>query len=234
VIGSPVSGRSHVETESLIGFLVNTLAIPVSIDATCDGIELIARAKKSVEEALIDQDLPFERLVDGLGVERSLSQTPVFQAMYIHHSDISNQIVFDTLGANLEPVYLPTAKCDISLYTSVNSGGALQGIFEFDSDLFDVVSVQAWNQALEAFLIAFVKDPSLFVQTLPLTDAAEQQRLKSLSVGLNVDDAEWVSTLPALFHEQFDRYQDHDALIFEDQRINYRELENVQINLLDI
>jgi len=82
VIGSPVSGRSHVETESLIGFLVNTLAIPVSIDATCDGIELIARAKKSVEEALIDQDLPFERLVDGLGVERSLSQTPVFQASF--------------------------------------------------------------------------------------------------------------------------------------------------------
>ena len=82
VIGSPVSGRTHAECDRIVGFLVNMLVVPLTIKADSDPLELIAQAKANVEAALVDQDLPFDRLVEDLGVHRSLAQTPVFQAMF--------------------------------------------------------------------------------------------------------------------------------------------------------
>ena len=75
MIGSPVAGRDRAEADGLIGFLVNTLALPLSVGGMCDGRTLIGRARASVEAALVDQDLPFERLVEDLGVTRSLDRS---------------------------------------------------------------------------------------------------------------------------------------------------------------
>ena len=68
----------------MIGFLVNTLALPLSVGGMCDGRTLIGRARASVEAALVDQDLPFERLVEDLGVTRSLDRSPVYQAAFTY------------------------------------------------------------------------------------------------------------------------------------------------------
>ncbi|MDN4018465.1 condensation domain-containing protein, partial [Zwartia panacis] len=229
VIGSPVSGRSHVETESLIGFLVNTLAIPVSIDATCDGIELIARAKKSVEEALIDQDLPFERLVDGLGVERSLSQTPVFQASFTFamEDEIENtgNVQFEGMNVKVLDVIPNLVKNDLSFYLTFNSQRILSGVMAYDADLFEEASVNNWRHAFESFLIGLVKEPNQSVLTLPLLNESAYQAVITQSAGEIVEVSESLRTLPALFESQVRRDPHATALMFEEQQVSYGELD---------
>ena len=118
VIGSPVSGRTHAECDRIVGFLVNMLVVPLTIKAESDPLELISQAKANVEAALVDQDLPFDRLVEDLGVHRSLAQTSVFQAMFSFQNMSETSLALEGLLVSPVSVHLPTVKYDLSLHLS--------------------------------------------------------------------------------------------------------------------
>lgn len=82
VIGSPVAGRTHKEVEDLMGLFINTLAIRVRLEGNPRIRELLQTVKKTVMGAVANQELPFEKLVEELQIERDLSYSPVFQAMF--------------------------------------------------------------------------------------------------------------------------------------------------------
>ena len=91
VIGSPSANRTRNETKDLIGFFVNSLVLPIQMNTTIKVAELIHQTRQTVEDVLADQDLPFELLVDALGMERSLAHTPVFQAGFSFQSFSSKE-----------------------------------------------------------------------------------------------------------------------------------------------
>jgi len=82
VIGTPIANRHYREVEDMIGFFVNTLVLRERIDAGQDLDMFIRQVGRSVEEAQLHQDLPFEKLIDELGVEQDASRNPVFQVMF--------------------------------------------------------------------------------------------------------------------------------------------------------
>ncbi|MEY3672800.1 MAG: hypothetical protein RI904_2457, partial [Pseudomonadota bacterium] len=231
VIGAPVSGRTRMETEDLIGFLVNTLAVPIRIDSECSGFDLIARARSSLEDALADQDLPFERLVDGLGVARSLAQTPLFQAMFSYQNELSEALNFEGLSVDVEPVYLPTAKCDLTLHMVLSARNTLVGTLEYDADLFSEVSVKRWCDAIFSLTEALVSKPEQAILALPLMERNASAQVIAESEGRAVELADGLLTLPELFEAQVIKSPNAIALVFEDQSISYLELEHASNRL---
>jgi hypothetical protein len=83
-IGSPVAGRPHPELESVIGLFVNTIVLRCRFETDLTFGQLLAQVKQTTLEAYDHQDLPFERLVDELQIQRLPDRSPIYQLLYVH------------------------------------------------------------------------------------------------------------------------------------------------------
>ena len=204
VIGAPVAGRNHLETEELVGFFVNTLVLPVTLSTTLTSAALIEQTKATLQAALADQDLPFERLVEELGIHRSLDHTPVFQAMLTYIDDLSQLKSLDLgdLTFKIEPTPPQQAKIDLHLYFERDSQGALVGQFEYDADLFTAQSVSTWAHAFTELLTQLPLKPESAVISLPLLTPIEYQAVVQAGVGPALELPSTQTTLVTLFAQQ--------------------------------
>ncbi|GAA2526050.1 non-ribosomal peptide synthetase [Winogradskya humida] len=141
-IGTPAAGRSRPETEDVVGFFVNTLAIRADLTGNPARGELIDRVREAVLTAQEHQDLPFERVVEDLRPVRDASRTPVFQAMFALRDTGETALRLPGTTVTEVPVGWRTAKCDLTLFIDRGPDGTLSGLFEYATDLFDDSTVE--------------------------------------------------------------------------------------------
>jgi len=176
VVGTPVAGRGQLELEGLIGFFVNTLALRAELDSEPSYEELIARARETALGAYAHQDVPLERLIDELGIERSLSHAPVFQTVFALQN--FREEVVELGEISLEPLgsEARTAKFDLSLALAHTPQG-LAGSWEYATDLFDTTTVLRTAARFERFLAALAERPGSVPARLELLSQAELHQL---------------------------------------------------------
>jgi amino acid adenylation domain-containing protein len=141
VVGSPMANRSRVETEKLIGFFVNVLPLRNRISAEMSFRELLSEVKGSVLGAVAHQDVPFERLVDSLGVDRRLEHSPIFQVVLSFQNAPMDPL--DLAGLTLRPfgVRRETTKFDI-VFNLRDTADGLRGVLQYRKDLFKPSTVR--------------------------------------------------------------------------------------------
>ncbi|MBV9707502.1 MAG: amino acid adenylation domain-containing protein, partial [Chloroflexi bacterium] len=219
VIGTTAAGRIQQETKDLVGYFVNTLVLRTNLGGNPNVQQVLARVREVVLTAHEHQQVPFERLVKELQPERSLNQHPIFQVL------LTLDPPLPTLASNWEyaQVRIPTtaSKFDLSLVLCEQEG-ALEGYLEYSVELFEEATIVRllthWRQLLEAM----VADPQQSVAQLSLLTEREREQLLW----------EWNATEQSypqkgssqLFEEQVERTPDAVALVFEQQQITYREL----------
>ncbi|WP_418054994.1 non-ribosomal peptide synthetase [Pseudomonas syringae] len=177
VIGTPVANRTRQETEALIGFFVNTLALHVDVKAHSRVDQLLAQVKAITLDAYSHQDLPFEQVVEALQPQRSLAHSPLFQAMLVLGNTPRDQAL--TLPG-LELTALPdaTATTQFDLTLSLNDDGeSIHGRFEYAADLFDPSTITRWSRHLLQLLDALLSDVTQPLASLPLLDAEQRRQL---------------------------------------------------------
>jgi amino acid adenylation domain-containing protein len=230
VIGAPVAGRQRTETESMVGLLVNTLALPLSIADNCNVQSLIQRTRDTLQLALNDQDLPFEQLVDGLNIERSLTHSPVFQAMLAYQTDLVPDFRFENIVSRSTHIPLPTAKFELIVFIGKDSAGNLSGNVEYDADLFSMPSVLSWIRCLVNLAKNFTSDTLAPVHAIAMLDSDERQQTLASTAGRIVQAEQALLTLPALLDACSQRRQQAQALVSEKNdsacSLTYAELES--------
>ncbi|MFP2933900.1 non-ribosomal peptide synthetase, partial [Pyxidicoccus sp. 3LG] len=176
VVGSPIAGRNRAETEGLIGFFVNTLALRTRISGVDTFVSLLERVKDTTLDAYDHQDVPFEKLVEELQPERSLSHSPLFQVMFSVRNTPTT--VLSLPGLTLSPVEGDgsVAKFDLSLSLAETPEG-FAGSLEYCVDLFEAATAARMVEHLRTLLRAAVARPELPLTDLPLMEPAEQHRL---------------------------------------------------------
>jgi natural product biosynthesis luciferase-like monooxygenase protein/amino acid adenylation domain-containing protein len=222
VVGTPVAGRNHLETEQLIGFFVNTLVMRADLSGEPTFRALLQRVREVAHAAYDHQDVPFEKLVEELGAARDLSRSPIFQTMFILQNTPTRP--FHLRGLSLDNVELDAgaAKFDLTLSVVVEDNG-LTGSIEYSTDLFDAGTIERMSGHYRKLLEGIVANADATIAELPLlTDAEQEQVLEQI-------DATRVS-FPAdmcvhqLFEQQVVRTPDATAVVFEGNALSYREL----------
>ena len=222
VVGSPVAGRNRPELEGMIGFFVNTLLLRVDLSGEPTFLELLQRVRKAALGAYAHPDLPFEKLVEELRPERSLSHSPLCQVLFaFQNTPRTSTELLDVIASEVD-IAPHTSKFDLTLSIRDSADG-LSGWLEYSSDLFDRGTIERMAGHLQILLEGIVADPQRRLSELPLLTAAERQQLL---VEFNNTEVDFPRThrVHHLFEEQVERTPDAVAVVFQEQEVTYREL----------
>ncbi|WP_238539735.1 non-ribosomal peptide synthase/polyketide synthase [Corallococcus macrosporus] len=222
-VGIPTAGRSRPEVEGLLGCFVNTLALRSRLEGAPSFRELVGRVKRHSLEAFAHQDAPFERVIEALQLPRDQSRTPVFQVVLNVINTPSVDVAYQGLKLSSLGLYADTSKFDLSLEV-VERKNTLYCRFEYASGLFDGATLERLASHLTELAQAVVATPDLSLQRVAiLSDGERQQVLKGFQGRPMAPAGE--ATIHALMEAQAARTPDAVAVVFESERLTYRELD---------
>ncbi len=223
VVGAPIANRNLRETEGLIGFFVNTLALRADVGGNPAFRGLLARVRETTLGAYQHQDVPFERLVETLGVERTTSHTPLFQVMFSTDDGGGGPPAFGGLETGHFRTGTPAAKFDLTVSVGESEAGMVVR-FGYRDELWEAATMERVIDAYGLLLEGAAADPARAVLDLPLLADSERERvLREWSPGP-------AAPRPSLaVHEmvsgQAARTPDAAAVSFGDRSLTYAELE---------
>ncbi len=226
LIGSPVAGRSHPDLEDQIGFYINILALKNIIDPANDFIEFYDKVKENVIKDFGHQEYPYDKLVEILGLSYDASRTPLYDVLLTFHGDNDD--------SNAREI-------DKSLFSKIKDGGAVQSkndiefhlmplgdaiSFEviFNSDVYEIDMIITMMGDFKNLLSSFLSDPKQILGDVEYLTNKRKYKILSISEGVKKnypDDATFVH----LFSKQVKKTPNAIAVVFEDEELTYKELD---------
>lgn len=222
VVGSPVAGRTMLETEGLIGAFVNTLALRGNIGGNPTFREFLGRVRQTVLGAFSHQDLPFEKLVEELNPERNLNRSPLFQVMFALQNTPTPDLAAE--GLTLTPLKLnnATSKFDLSLDVQ-EEADKLCVSFEYSTELFAPATIERMLGHFQNLLEAVVADPAQHVADFSLLTESERHQLL-VEWNNNRVECPRDACIHHLFEVQVIKTPDAIAAEFQGEQLSYAEL----------
>ncbi|HEX3128839.1 MAG TPA: amino acid adenylation domain-containing protein [Thermoanaerobaculia bacterium] len=232
LVGSPVANRTRSEVEGLIGFFVNALVLRGEFRSPApQGItfrELLGRVRTAALGAYAHQDLPFERLVDELKIERSLARNPVYQVVFTFNTPAQP---LELPGLVLSPLGAEGASAKVDLLLGITEpeigrSDTLDGSWEYSADLFDPSTIDRLSDHMAILLGAAAGNPDRPLSELPLLTASERDQILVQWNDTATSDFDIADCcLHHLFEEQAKRRPEAPAVIFDDRTMTYGELD---------
>ncbi|WP_224997020.1 non-ribosomal peptide synthetase, partial [Cesiribacter sp. SM1] len=223
-VGSPIAGRRLPELEAMIGFFVNSLALRTQIRPDQNYYSLLQEVKATTLEAFEQQDVPFEKVVEAMGVIRDMSRSPLFQVMFsMQNTPAEPLIQLGNVSCTRESLESHTAKFDLS-FTAVVNKDEIEISAEFSKDLFTAETVQRMLGHYQLLLSHLLQNPLLSVSQLELVTEQEKEQLTE---GYNATAAAYPQdkTLVELFSAQAAKTPDAVAVADLSASLTYKELD---------
>ena len=221
-IGSPIANRNSKELENIIGFFVNTLVIRSQLSENESFSELLERITNTTLEAFRNQDVPFEKIVEIVNPERSMSHNPLVQVAYVHHNTPSEKLFFSDLAVEEYYVNQTTSKFDLLMITW-KKDDVLNIAFDYSTDLFSENTVQRIVNHLFHLIDQVLEDRHRPISELELLTSDEWNMLKQWNQ--TDDNTQHYLSVPLLFKEQVKKSPDDIALEFESTTCTYTQLD---------
>lgn len=222
VVGSAIANRNHADIEALVGFFVNTLALRSDLSGNPTFLELLKQLRGTTHDAYQHQDLPFEKLVEEIKPDRSLSHAPLFQVMFSLQNTPRSDL--ELAGLTIKPVAFerPTAKFDLILFVQEQDDG-LSGTWEYNTDLFSADTMQRFSHQFDLLVTAILEQPGTNIEQFSLLDQDELQQLTQWN-NTQTDYPKSI-TVSQQFIEQAKQTPNALAVQFGDQCLDYQQLD---------
>ena len=229
VVGTPIVGRDFPELSNLIGMFVNSLPIRTKINNDISFKEFSAEIKKICTDAFIHGSYPFDMLVKNLNIKRDISRNPIFDTMFIYQSEGLPTISFD--GTKSE-YYIPNnsiSKFDLSLeIVPIDNKYNLR--FEYCTKLFDESFIKRFSSHYINILNTIIENSNIKLSDIDMLSVKEKNQIL---YEFNNTKTDYPSNknIITLFEEQVEKTPNKIAVVFENQKLTYKEL-NEKANIL--
>lgn len=224
VIGTPVAGRPRAEVHRTLGLFVNTLALRLRIPEAPTFTRLLESVRDVAVEAFARQEVPFEHVVAAVAPDRQAAPTPLFQVMFTFDAQDEHQEHHGGVVQALEidPAVETTAKFEITLALTETPAG-VQGVLEFDADVFSPATMTAWLRHYHALLERVSREPDTVLDAAALMSPADVRVLEAINRTTTAYPRE--ATIGSLFAEVAAAAGDAPAIVDRDRQVSYRELD---------
>jgi len=234
VLGSSVANRPIPAAESVVGMLVNMMALRVKLHTDESFLTLLKQVESVLLGAYDNQSYPFSKVVDAVGSERTLTANPLFQLSFnFHHAPLGKHLQFgEAKGIFVDQLSYKTAKFDLEVILippgfGENASPLIHWIH--NTDVYDSGTVQELSRRYLIILERLLETPECTISSLPILHQQEQHRL---IISLNRTQADFPNLcIHQLFEEQARKSPQAVALICEGQALSYLEL-NTRANQL--
>jgi amino acid adenylation domain-containing protein len=221
VIGSPIANRQDAQLDELIGFFANTLAMRIGLKAEMSFRELLLEVQETALGAYQEQDVPFERLVEELQPERSLSRPPIVQVLFALQNAPSVPEQLKGLQVDVVEEDRLRVRFDLEVHAA-EMGEEIDLYWVYNCDLFDPWRIEQMGRHYRRTLQAMIADPDQCIESIDLLEEMERctvlEQFNATTYGVPE------TTLPAMFEEQVERTPLAIAVVFEGRSLTYREL----------
>jgi amino acid adenylation domain-containing protein len=222
IVGTPIANRNRAEIEGLIGFFVNTLVLRTNLGNNPIFREFLQQVREVTLDAYANQDLPFERLVEELQIKRDLTHNPLFQVMFILQNAPTEVIELPELHLEILKAEKNTANFDLTLSLTETEAG-LKGDLEYNTDMFNADRITRILGHFQVLLEGITTNPEYSLSTLPFLTQQEQNQLL-IEWNNTETDYPQDQCIHQLFEAQVEKTPDAIAVVFEEQQLTYREL----------
>jgi amino acid adenylation domain-containing protein len=231
LVGTPIAGRNRQEIEGIIGFFVNTLILRSDLSGRPSFRTLLRRVRQNALDAYQHQELPFEKLVEELHPERSLSRNPLFQ-VFFNMADLSEtKMALPPLEIELLPLPLKVTKFDLTVYC-FDEGDNLSLRINYSTDLFQAGTIRRMLSHYQTLLAAAAEDPDRPISVLPLFSEEERSTLKVRCNEIGPTNPyrefklnEIEQTITEHFLKQVQQYPERIAIKTPDEEWTYRSID---------
>ncbi|MCA1568706.1 MAG: condensation domain-containing protein, partial [Acidobacteria bacterium] len=176
LVGTDVANRNRFEVEQLIGFFVNQLVLRGKVSGDASYREMLAQVRDVTLGAYAHQDLPFDRLVDSLGIERRLRYSPLFQVKLVFQNTPMPSLQLHGLEAGSMGINSGMSRFDLQL-TMWDEDGKLRGWFEYNADLFAAATIKGLADDMTMIVQAVATQPDILIGEIDRQlDALQRQR----------------------------------------------------------
>jgi amino acid adenylation domain-containing protein/FkbM family methyltransferase len=227
--GTAIAGRNKGEIEGLIGFFINTLVMRTDLSGNPTFQELLGRVRETCLGAYAHQDLPFEKLVEELQPERSLSYTPLFQVMFILHNVPRETLQLPGLTLGSHEIESVTSKFDLTLSLAESEQG-IAGTMTYNTDLFEAETIERMVIHFQTLLEGVAANRKERILSLPLLSQPERRQLL-FDYNDTAKEFPPVCCIHELFEAQVERTPDAAAVVYEGRQLTFAEL-NARANQL--
>ncbi|MEK4044428.1 amino acid adenylation domain-containing protein [Paenibacillus sp. FSL H8-0048] len=222
IIGSPVTGRSHVKLENMMGVFINSLPMRNYPSGDKKFIDFLLEVKENVMKAYSNQECQFEDLVDRLALKRDLSRSPLFDTMFIMQNMKKQPIGITDLKISEFEMEHKFSKYDLTL-EAMEEAGVISMSLEYATDLFSRDFIEKMAGHYIHIIREIVAASSIQIADIDMLGAKEKELLLSHSAG-HTGKYKPGLTLNSGFEQQVQLHADQIALVSEEGSLTYQEL----------
>lgn len=221
-VGTPVTNRGSENTHQTIGYFVNTLILRTEINTSENFISLLNQVRNTVTEALDNQEIPFEMIAREIPTKRYGIYTSLLQTYFAYQTTPNDKFNFGELSAERLEIDTGIAKFPLTL-SFKDSLDKIKGNIEYNSVLFEESIIKQFLKHFNKMLEELIDNPKLSINHIDFLDTEDKHthlnELKGPQKSYPIN-----KTIHQLFEEQVKRHPNKIALIFQEIKLTYKEV----------